>query len=101
VVTAPVQAVGPAGQYTITYRVLSSDGDAVNGTVAFTLTAPATTTTTPSPTTTTAPTSSTQANPAPGEDGGIPAWVWIVVVIAALLAAGALVGRRMVRRGES
>ena len=52
VVTAPVQATGPAGTYTVTWKVVSSDGDPVTGTIGFTLTNPATTTTT-APTTTT------------------------------------------------
>lgn len=105
VVTAPiVQPVGPAGEYTITYKVLSEDGDPVTGTVAFTLTAPATTTTTPPPTTMTtataaAPTSSPQAAPTSGSDsGGVPSWVWILIVVAAVLAAGAVVGRRVQSR---
>ncbi len=102
VVTAPVAAIGPAGEYTITYRVLSEDGDPVTGTVAFTLTTPATTTTTTTATTTTtvvAPTSNPQAAPTSGEDsGGVPGWVWILVAIAVVLVAGAIVGRRIQAR---
>jgi copper resistance protein C len=106
VVTAPVTAVGPAGEYTVTYRVLSDDGDPVTGTVAFTLTTAATTTppTTASPTTTdttAAPTSNPQAAPTSGDDsGGVPGWVWIVVAVAVVLAAGAIVGRRVLNKNE-
>ena len=40
-VTAPVTATGPAGPYTLTWQVISDDGDTIRGTVRFTLTAPA------------------------------------------------------------
>ena len=107
VVTAPVTAIGPAGEYTVTYKVLSDDGDPVTGTVAFTLTTPATTTTVPpstpptTETTATAPTSSPQAAPTSGDDsGGVPGWVWIVVAIAVVLAAGAIIGRRVQSRTD-
>jgi copper resistance protein C len=100
VVTAPVTAVGPAGEYTINYRVLSEDGDPVTGTVAFTLTTAASVATTTTTTTTTtaaaAPTSNPQAAPTAGDDsGGVPGWVWILVAIAVVLVAGAMVGRRV------
>jgi methionine-rich copper-binding protein CopC len=90
VVTAPLQAIGPAGPYTITYKVKSGDGDDVTGTVAFTMTA-----STPA-----APASTGQAA---GEDGGgVPAWVWIVIVVAVLVAAaGLVVMLRARRRAES
>ncbi len=42
VVSAPVRPLGPAGQYTIAYQVLSADGHPVRGVVRFTLTAPGT-----------------------------------------------------------
>jgi copper resistance protein C len=88
VVTAPVVPAGPEGQYTITYRVLSDDGDSVTGTVAFTMTAPATRT---------APSSSAPAASGSGGDStGLPAWVW-VLAIAVLLGAGAVIGRRVRR----
>ena len=90
VVTVPVTPVGPAGQYTITYTVTSDDGDDVTGTVPFTLTAPVT----PSPTGTPAG----QAQPA-ASSSGVPTWVWIAIVVAALLAAGSLVLFRL-RRGS-
>ncbi|MGH3902411.1 MAG: copper resistance CopC family protein [Pseudonocardiaceae bacterium] len=40
VVSAPVRPLGPAGQYTIAYQVLSADGHPVRGAVRFTLTTP-------------------------------------------------------------
>ncbi|MET0233799.1 MAG: copper resistance CopC family protein [Kibdelosporangium sp.] len=115
VVTAPVTPAGPAGQYTINYRVISEDGDPVRGTVAFALTAavptptstlppatsPTTTTTTPATTTSTAPppAAAPQATPAAQEtteSGGIPVWVWIVgaiIVVGAVVFAGLRFGK--------
>ena len=37
----PSAATGPAGAYTLTWQVISDDGDTIRGTVRFTLTAPA------------------------------------------------------------
>ena len=93
VVTAPVRAIGPAGKYTISYRVLSDDGDPVSGTVEFTLTAEAT----GAP-----PSSSTSAAPASDSDAGkgLPTWAWIVG-IAVLLVAGSVIGRRLSRPAGS
>jgi methionine-rich copper-binding protein CopC len=97
VVTVPVTAVGPAGQYTITYTVLSDDGDNVTGTVPFTLTAPAT----PSQSASSSSAPAGQAQPA-SASGGLPTWAWIVIALAVLLAAGALVLFRLRRdRGSS
>ncbi len=94
-VTAPVQPSGPAGAYTLTYRVVSDDGDEVTGTVAFTLTTAATTTTNP---TTAAPTTTAPAAaPTSDTDDGVPAWVWILGA-AVLLAIGVLVALRLARR---
>jgi methionine-rich copper-binding protein CopC len=95
VVSAPVQALGPAGPYTITYKVKSDDGDDVTGTVAFTMTAASPATTSAAPTG--APSS------APASDGGTPAWVWIVIVLALVLAAAsvAAVTLRARRRAHS
>jgi copper resistance protein C len=110
VVTAPVTPVGPAGQYTINYRVISADGDPVRGTVPFALTAaiPVGTSTTP-PTTTssraaatitaiaTVPPATPQPTPASqqGDDsGGIPVWVWVVGAVL-IVGAGVFAGMRM------
>ncbi|HTK66897.1 MAG TPA: copper resistance CopC family protein [Pseudonocardia sp.] len=37
VVSAPVTAHGPAGRYTLTYKVVADDGDQIGGTVTFNL----------------------------------------------------------------
>lgn len=87
VVSAPVTSSGPAGQYTINYRVLSDDGDEVSGTVAFTVANIAGT----------VPPSSTSATPGSDKDSdGMPTWLWIVG-IGVLLVAGSVIGRRFAR----
>ena len=99
VVTVPVQPVGPAGAYTLTWQVVSSDGDEINGTIAFTMAVaaapPTTSTTVPTSTTTEAPpTTTVDAAPAANEDSGVPVWVWILIAVAVLLAA-TVVGARV------
>jgi methionine-rich copper-binding protein CopC len=91
-VTAPVRASGPPGQYAITYKVKSDDGDDVTGTVAFTMTAASPVSAAP----TSAPTSAPAATLAPGvaapaDGGGVPAWVWVVIAVAVVLAAAGVV----------
>jgi copper resistance protein C len=110
VVTAPVTPAGPAGQYTINYRVISADGDPVRGTVAFSLTAAVavpTSTTTPTTTSTsvtetttataTPPPSAPQPTPAAQQtedSGGIPVWIWIAGAVV-VVGAGILGAMRM------
>lgn len=99
VVTVPVQPVGPAGAYTLTWQVVSSDGDEINGTIAFTMAVaaapPTTSTTVPTSTTTEAPpTTTVDAAPAANEDSGVPVWVWILIAVAVLLTA-TVVGARV------
>lgn len=113
VVTAPVTPAGPAGQYTINYRVISADGDPVRGTVPFTLTAAVPSATSTPPTTSSssqvAQTPTTNATvtqaPAPaaqqtGDSGGIPIWVWIVGAVV-VVAAGVVLGGRAGKRKTS
>lgn len=99
VVTVPVTPAGPAGQHTITWKVVSADGDPVSGTVAFTLSKPvaAPTTTVPPTTTTTSAAASSTPAPAASEDGGgLPVWAWVVIGlgVVALAVGGFLVSRR-------
>ncbi|MFD9739136.1 copper resistance protein CopC [Umezawaea sp. NPDC059074] len=100
VITAPVVATGPAGEYVLDYKVISDDGDEIGDKVRFTLATlatPAAPTTSAAPTTTTttsaAPTTTSAAAPAaadkPADDGGgVPVWVWIVGAVV-LVGAGA------------
>jgi copper resistance protein C len=116
VVTAPVTPAGPAGQYTINYRVISADGDPVRGTVPFALTAAvpvATPTSAAPPTVPTSTTSSRAAEtltatatappvtqqPTPAaqqnnDSGGIPVWIWIVGALV-VVGSGFVVAMRM------
>ncbi|GAA0508318.1 copper resistance protein C [Saccharopolyspora subtropica] len=86
-VIAPVRQLGPAGTYTIGYRILSNDGHPVPGKVTFTLTAPGGGTPAPPPQHADHP--DQQANPA--EPGGMPVWPWIagavVLVVLGLVLA--------------
>ena len=110
-VTAPVTATGPAGAYTLTWQVISDDGDTIRGTVRFTLTAaaapivapasppgtaaPAVAATAPPPATPAAvPSAAPQAVPAT-EESGVPGWLWGVAGAAVLaVGAGVVVARR-------
>ncbi|TQM79615.1 hypothetical protein FHX81_1924 [Saccharothrix saharensis] len=121
-------SASPAGPYTVSWTVESLDGDFVDGTFAFTLTAPATqqppVATTPAPPpavtsadaapTTTSPsagstatldappttgTSAPAATSGDGDDGGVPLWVWILVV-AVLSVIGIAVGVGLNRRAK-
>ena len=105
-VSAPLTpAEGPAGQYTITYRVGSADGHPVAGELAFVMTAPVTppasvavvtsdptSAQAPAPGATT-PTVAVQAGQEAEADDGTPDWGWLVggIAIVAVLVA-ALVG---------
>lgn len=103
--TMPVRPLGPAGTYTVNFRVTSADGHVVEGSWAFELTTPGTTTAAAateatSPESTVA-TSSPQAA-APADSGGIPAWPFLVaapvIVIAAVLGMWAMGRWRAQRR---
>ncbi len=75
VVGIGLRPLGPAGTYTVNYRVTSADGHVVSGSWSFRLTLPGTGT--PGP------------GAAAGTGGGIPAWPFVVVAIA-LVAGGAV-----------
>lgn len=75
VVGIALRALGPAGTYTVNYRVTSADGHVVSGAWSFRLTVPGT---------------GTPGPPAAGPDGGgaIPIWPFVAVAVA-LVAGGA------------
>jgi methionine-rich copper-binding protein CopC len=107
VVSAPVQATGPAGAYTISYQVISDDGDAVKGAVHFTLSAPASSSSAaPTSVPTSAPAATASPSVAPSASasagGGFPAWAWILigVVVLAVVAGFVLRSRRSSGSGE-
>jgi copper resistance protein C len=74
VVGIGLRPLGPAGTYTVNYRVTSADGHVVSGSWSFRLTIPGTGT----------------PGPAAGDaGGGVPIWPFVVVTVA-LVAAGGL-----------
>jgi len=77
--------LGPAGEYTIGFRVLSEDGHPVTREIPFTYT-----TGTSAAPETTAGTSGTNQRE---DDAGVPVWVWVVGAVALLGAGGALAVR--------
>ncbi|GAA2334255.1 copper resistance protein CopC [Saccharopolyspora halophila] len=82
-VIAPVRDLGPAGSYTVGYRVLSNDGHPVSGKVGFTLTAAGSGTPGQQP--------SATASPEQSESGssGMPVWPWIAgAAVLVLLGLG-------------
>ena len=81
VIAVGVRPLGPAGTYTVNYRVTSADGHPVSGSWSFRLTVAATGTPGPS-----------AAKPADTcGDGGIPVWPFLVA--GALIIGGGICGR--------
>jgi methionine-rich copper-binding protein CopC len=75
VVAVGLRPLGPAGAYTVNYRVTSADGHVVSGSWSFRLTVPGTGT--PGP---------PAAGPTGG--GGTPIWPFAVVAVALVAAGG-------------
>jgi copper resistance protein C len=114
-VSAPVTATGPAGAYTLTWSVVSDDGDTISGKINFTLKpapapvvpAPAAPTSPAAAPTTTAPATTAAAVPTPvpaaaqtaDSGGGVPWWVWIVGAAVVLAGVGGAVAARGRRTG--
>ena len=81
VVSISVRPLGPAGTYTVNYRVTSADGHVVSGSWSFRLTVPGTGTPGPAATATDA-------------GGDIPVWPFVVVAVALVAAGGLWAARR-------
>jgi copper resistance protein C len=111
VVSVPVGPLPTAGAYEIGYRIVSSDGHPVSGSIAFTLTNPspagAAAPAAPGTPTAAAPADPAHAghadptappSPAASADGdsggGAPAWVFVVIALVVVAGAVALVLRR-------
>ncbi|MTD58305.1 copper resistance CopC family protein [Amycolatopsis pithecellobii] len=90
VVTVPVRPLGPAGTYTVGYRILSSDGHPVTGEYTFTLTKAG------NGTPATAGAATGVAGSSSGSGGGVPVWVWVIGAFV-LLAIGLTLALRMGR----
>ena len=85
-----------AGVHTLAWRAQSDDGDVISGTFTFTVRL-AGQTSSAAPTssvTMSAPVSNAPPSTAPSPSGGVPAWVWIVVVLIVLVGVILLVRRR-------
>lgn len=102
-VFVPVQTAVPAGSYTVGYRVVSSDGHPVTGSITYQVTTdsrPAatasTTSTTAQPTTATSPPPAAENVASQNTSGGSPVWPWVVGLVI-LLAAGIWLAMRLGR----
>ncbi|MEV6828672.1 copper resistance CopC family protein [Amycolatopsis sp. NPDC051102] len=85
-VSAPLRPLGPAGGYTIRYRVTSADGHPVSGSIPFRLAVAGPGVAVPA--------AAVAAQPA--DDGSVPLWPWITGG-AVLLGTGFAVARRLSR----
>jgi methionine-rich copper-binding protein CopC len=93
VVTAALRPLGPAGDYTVGYRILSADGHPVSAEFKFSLTKPGNGT--PAPAGANKPQAAASTG-SPGDSGGVPVWVWIggaVVVLAIGLTLALRMGK--------
>jgi copper resistance protein C len=111
-VTAPVRPSGPPGPYTITYKVIAEDGDAVTGKISFTLIPTDVGSVGRLPSANKAPPSDASSTGSHGvphavsgavpdaastsDLGGIPIWVWILGAVV-VLAIGVLEAFRVGR----
>ncbi|SFB62672.1 hypothetical protein SAMN05216266_13134 [Amycolatopsis marina] len=99
VVTARLRPLGPAGGYTIGYRVLSGDGHPVSDSIRFELSKTGTGAATSAPAAvTTAPGTATAAE-SDDATAGVPIWVWIAGA-GVLLVAGLGLALRMGRHNS-
>ncbi|WP_241249455.1 copper resistance CopC family protein [Rhodococcus sp. X156] len=91
--TVALTELGPAGRYTVAYRVLSADSHPVTGTVSFTLTTPGTGTP--------GPAVGAVGSEQPADSDGVPAWPFVVGAAVLVLALGLVVGLRSGPRRSS
>lgn len=91
VVSVPVNALGPVGEYKVNFRVTSADGHPVQGQRTFTLTVagdgqPG-------------PLADAEELAVTGDDGGFPLWGIIVLVVVGLLVVAGVLALVLRRRG--
>ena len=110
-VTQALSSDLPAGEHRVTYRVVSTDGHPVSGTVTFTSTVAPSASAEPTASVTPSPSASAAAAPVPsatptveGEPasatGGTAPWVWVLLGGAVLVALGGLAALATRRRGQ-
>jgi hypothetical protein len=88
-ISVGVRPLGPAGTYTVAYRIVSDDGHPVSGTVRFTLSTAGTGTPAPP---------SAAAGPPAATGGGVPAWIWLAGAVV-VLGVGVAMALRLNRTG--
>lgn len=90
-----LRPLGPAGRYEIGFRVISDDGHAVTGTVAFVLTppGPAADTTRSAAAAQATPNEAAPVPAVPGEESDAPVWPWLAGAVV-LVAAGVVFALR-------
>lgn len=89
VVIAPLRPLGPAGEYTVGYRVVSADGDPVTGEITFTVLSPGSGAAITD--------SAVTAAASKGGSSGLPLSGWVMGALA-VLAIGLTVAVRVGRR---
>lgn len=113
IVTQPLTGAGPAGQYRVVWKVVSSDGHPTSDEFSFTVTtasgaeptaqpSAAPTTSAPSTETEATPEASASATPTADESDGTDAttWIWVLSIIGVLVIVGLAVWL-IVRRPRS
>ncbi|MEU0879429.1 copper resistance CopC family protein [Lentzea sp. NPDC005914] len=96
-ITATIDgATAHAGAHTLAWKAQADDGDVISGTFTFTvaLTAQTSSAAPSSSVTMSAPVSNAPPSTTTSESGGVPAWLWILVVLLALVGVILLVRRR-------
>ncbi|QRP45950.1 copper resistance CopC family protein [Amycolatopsis sp. FDAARGOS 1241] len=93
VISAPLRPLGPAGKYTVGYRILSADGHPVSGEIPFTLTKAGAGTPAKVDAAKAAGAPASAAAGSASSSTGIPIWVWIAGAVV-LLAIGLTVALR-------
>ncbi|PRY45934.1 hypothetical protein CLV43_101197 [Umezawaea tangerina] len=94
VVTAQLRPLGPAGEYTVSYRILSADGHPVTESLKFTLTKAGSGTPAPASEIAAAnPAATSTAGGTADGGGGVPIWVWILGAVV-LLGGGVFLALR-------
>jgi methionine-rich copper-binding protein CopC len=91
VVSAPVRPLGPAGVYSVNYRILSADGHPVSAGLKFTLGKAGNGTPTPADELAKFTSATAQSTE---DSNGIPTWIWIVGAVL-LLGVGIVFAMRM------
>lgn len=103
IVTQPLTGSGPAGEYRVVWKVVSSDGHPTSGEFSFTVTVgdegaatgePTTAPPTAAPTTEQTATPEATATTAPdaGDDAGAASpWLWVLVILGVLAALSVVV----------